>query len=277
MARYVVAVSGGVDSVVLLDMLAQAAEHELIVAHFDHGIRPDSAEDERFVASLAEKYGLPFESRREELGKDASEELARTHRYEFLREVARRHNAQIVTAHHADDAVETVAINLHRGTGWRGVAVLDSDIHRPLLQHHKAELHEHAKQKGLQWREDSTNESDAYLRNRLRKRIKEMSHDEKRQILALRGRQTELKKLVDEEVARLVGPGPNYSRHFFTHIPKQAALECLRFVVQSKLTRPQMERALLAIKTAAPHTTFEAGAGISLRFTTRNFSISLIK
>jgi tRNA(Ile)-lysidine synthase len=114
--KYVVAVSGGVDSVVLLDHLAGHPEYELVVAHFDHGIRDDSREDEAFVRSLAEKYNVPFESKREDLGKQASEELARDRRYAFLRSVAGKHNAQIITAHHADDAVETIAINLLRGT-----------------------------------------------------------------------------------------------------------------------------------------------------------------
>ena len=272
MSRYIVAVSGGVDSVALLDMLARLTDHELIVAHFDHGIRPDSAKDAEFVAELAKGYGVPFETVREELGSQASEELARARRYEFLRQLAAKHNAQIVTAHHADDAVETVAINLKRGTGWRGLAVLDSDIVRPLLDMSKSEIHDYANKHGLTWREDSTNASDAYLRNRIRQTLKTLSEDEKRQILALRQQQLASKKMIDKEVARLVGPGPHYSRYFFTHVPKPVALECLRFATGGKLTRPQLERALLAIKTAAPGSTRQAGVGINLSFTTRNFS-----
>jgi tRNA(Ile)-lysidine synthase len=271
--RYIVAVSGGVDSVALLDMLVRLSDHELIVAHFDHGIRPDSAEDAAFVAELAERYGLKFESRREELGQSASEDLARARRYEFLRGLAAKHNARIVTAHHADDAVETVAINVKRGTGWRGLAALDSDIVRPLLHLHKSDIHEYAKKHQLGWREDSTNKSDAYLRNRLRKLVSTLSDDEKRQLLALRHHQIGSRKVIDKEVARLVGPGPHYSRYFFTHVPKAVAVECLRFVTKARLTRPQLERALLAIKTAGPGSAYEAGSGINLRFTTRNFSL----
>lgn len=273
MTRFIVAVSGGVDSVALLDMLARLSDHELIVAHFDHGIRTDSAEDAKFVSELAKKYSLPFETTREELGETASEELARDRRYAFLRSLADQYNARIVTAHHADDAVETVAINLKRGTGWRGLAALDSDIVRPLLHLHKHEITSYAERHDLSWREDSTNQSDAYLRNRIRKLIKDLPQDEKRQLLGLRHHQIENRKLIDKEVARLVGPGPHYSRYFFTHIPKVVALECLRFVTKAKLTRPQLERALLAIKTASPNSRYEAGAGINLSFTTRNFSL----
>lgn len=273
MSRYIVAVSGGVDSIVLLDMLHRLTDHELIVAHFDHGIRPDSASDAAFVAEKAGNYGLPFETLREELGPNSSEELARDRRYAFLRDVANKHNAQILTAHHADDAVETVAINLKRGTGWRGLVALDSDIIRPLLDMHKAELIDYANRHNLSWREDSTNAEQKYLRNRLRRLIADLSDDEKRQILALRNHQIAARKVIDKEVARLVGPGPNYSRYFFTHLPKSVAIECLRYVFKAKLTRPQLERVLLAIKTAAAGSSYEAGAGISLRFTTRNFSL----
>lgn len=273
MTRFVVAVSGGVDSVALLDMLARLSDHELIVAHFDHGIRPDSAEDALFVAGLAEAYGLPFETSREELGPGASEELARNRRYAFLRDVADTYGARIVTAHHADDAVETVAINVTRGTGWRGLAALDSDIVRPLLHLHKHEIKNYAKKHQLKWREDSTNMDDKYLRNRLRKLVKSLPQDEKRQLLALRHQQLESRRLIDKEVARLVGPGPQYSRYFFTHVPKTVAMECLRFVTRARLTRPQLERMLLAIKTASAGSAYHAGKGINLRFTTRNFSL----
>lgn len=273
MTKYIVAVSGGVDSVALLDMMARLPQHELIVAHFDHGIRPDSADDADFVRRLAEAHGLPFELRREELGPDASEELARMRRYAFLRELADRHDARIVTAHHADDVVETVAINMHRGTGWRGLAVLDSDIARPLLDMTKAQLAEYARQEKLEWREDSTNADTKYLRNRIRQSVKHLSADDKRCILALRHEQAARKKLIKEEVARLVGKGPQYRRYFFTHIPTQVALECLRYITNAKLTRPQLQKALLAIKTAHAGTQTHIGNGLTLYFTSRNFRI----
>src|SRR5690554_6827257 len=101
--KYIVAVSGGVDSMVLLDMMHSRGDAEIIVAHFDHGIREDSAEDAEFVAKAAEGYGYLFESTREELGKNASEALAREKRYAFLRDLAKKYDAQIVTAHHLDD------------------------------------------------------------------------------------------------------------------------------------------------------------------------------
>lgn len=277
MAKYVLAVSGGVDSVVLLDMLSRQPRLDLVVAHFDHGIRDNSAMDANFVAELAGIYKLPFETRREELGKNTSEEVARDRRYAFLKSIAAKHNAKLVTAHHADDVVETIAINLSRGTGWRGLAAMDSDVLRPMTNVTKTEIINYAKHNKLSWREDSTNASDDYLRNRLRHRMAGIDSDIKKQSLSLWTHQKALKKVIDQEVKKLVGEGPNYSRYFFIHINDVVGMECLRQVVDAKLTRPQLLKALHAIKTVMPGKVYHAGGGVQLNFTSRNFTVELIK
>lgn len=271
--KYIVAVSGGVDSMVLLDMMLREGSRELIVAHFDHGIRPDSHLDAEFVRAVAERRGVAFEHRREELGESASEALARDRRYAFLRSVADRHKAKIVTAHHMDDLVETVAINMTRGTGWRGLAVFDADVVRPLIDMEKAELIAYAQKRGVEWREDSTNNSSVYLRNRLRKKTPSLETSQKREIRALHVHQKDLKRSILNEVRGLIGEGPWYSRYFFTHVQSAVAIECLREITQGKLTRPQLARLLHAVKVAKPHSTFEAGEGIRLHFGTRQFSL----
>jgi tRNA(Ile)-lysidine synthase len=97
--KYVLAVSGGVDSMVLLDLLAKQAKGskkigiQLIVAHFNHGIRADSADDELLTAEVTKRYGLPFEVGYGELGTGASEETAREARYKFLEGVKVKHAA----------------------------------------------------------------------------------------------------------------------------------------------------------------------------------------
>ena len=282
---------------VLLDALSKMSKLDLVIAHFDHGIRDDSAGDAVFVGELAEKYGLPFEIKREELGKNVSEEKARIRRYKFLREVAEKYDAKLVTAQHSDDAIETIAINLSRGTGWRGLAAMDSDIIRPLINMTKAEIISYAKKNHLSWREDSTNASDNYLRNRLRHKLENLDDDAKRQILALWSEQKKIKKEIDKEVCRLITQGPTikddslgsaqsqnpndhmveYNRYFFTHIDEASAAECLRQATWALLTRPQIQKALHAIKTAKPHKIYLAGAGVRLKFTSRNFSVELIK
>lgn len=276
--KYVVAVSGGIDSVVLLDMLVKRGEQALIVAHFDHGIRSDSADDARFVEGLAARYDLPFITRREELGKQASEEVARERRYAFLRTVCTQHGGIIVTAHHADDVVETIAINLSRGTGWRGLAVLETKgIYRPLLDKTKQEIRDYALTQKLEWVEDSTNATDTYLRNRLRADIaRQLPAAQKNEIRHLWRRQLELKRLIDDETATYLSHN-EYSRYFMTHIDDQAAIELLRAIVvnrtQCSLPRPQLARALLAIKTARAGAISEIGGKIRLRFTASTFIV----
>ncbi|MEI6054204.1 MAG: tRNA lysidine(34) synthetase TilS [Candidatus Saccharibacteria bacterium] len=276
-ACYIVAVSGGIDSVVLLDMLSKKKNLELVVAHFDHGIRDDSHLDAEFVKNLSIMYNLPFESKREELGREASEEIARDCRYRFLREIAAKYNGIVVTAHHSDDVVETIAINLLRGTGWRGLAVLDSDITRPLTHLTKKEILSYAKKHKLRWRDDSTNASDKYLRNRVRLQTAKMSDDEKLQVLCLWETQKDIKKVVDQEVRSLVGDGPSYSRYFFTHVGEASAIECLRCITGARLTRPQMLKLLFNIKTIKAGKKYTAGGGVKINFTSRNFTVELLK
>jgi tRNA(Ile)-lysidine synthase len=287
--KYIVAVSGGVDSVVLLDMLVNdrlpnvyrpMSTVQLIIAHFDHGIRPGSADDATFVRQLVGDYEVPFETKREVLGANASEELARGRRYAFLREVAKKHDAKIMTAHHADDLVETIAINLTRGTGWRGLAVLDSpDIERPLLGMTKAELITYAKEHKLDWHEDSTNQDTKYLRNDLRQKLTKFD-DGSRELLRLyRQRQVSLRKIVDNESDRLVGASP-YSRHLLISVPDETSVELLRgvFLKEGMVvpTRPQLARALHAIKVLQPGKRYEVADGISLRFTKTNFVVERV-
>lgn len=274
--KYLVAVSGGVDSVVLLDMLVKRQQAELIVAHFDHGIRPDSRGDAEFVERLATLYGVSFVSKREELGKGASEELARARRYAFLREQAKKHKAIIVTAHHKDDLIETITINIYRGTGWRGLAVFGNQaIFRPLLSLTKDDIYEYALKNNLEWVEDSTNRETLYLRNRLRVALSKVSLPNKEKLEALWGEQKELRDEIDKEARELI-QSP-YSRYFFTSIDTPVAVELLRQALladtNKALTRPQLDRALLAIKTAKPASTFQAGGGIALQFTANTFLV----
>jgi tRNA(Ile)-lysidine synthase len=280
--KLLVAVSGGIDSVVLLDMVVRAAKYDITVAHFDHGIRPDSAADARFVEGLAKHYKLPFTGKREELGANASEDQARRARYDFLFQEASKLQATIATAHHLDDMVETIIINIIRGTGWRGLAVLDrAGVVRPLLKYTKAELREYALEHRLEWVEDSTNSSQKFLRNRVRQSIEkdQMLIATKLQLRTLRDMQCNIRRRVETESDFLL-PSPPYSRYFFTAIDTATAYELLRIVVAKEVgtgpTRPQLERALLAIKTAKAHSRYDIGGGVRLMFTMQNFVVETL-
>lgn len=241
---YVIAVSGGVDSIVLLDMLmsdrADAPEEvrglrgsKIVVAHFDHGIRADSHDDLQFVKDLAEYYGLPFESAQGNLGECASEAVARESRYAFLRDVAEKHGAVVVTAHHQDDVLETAIINLMRGTNRRGLTALTStdEIARPLLQVPKLHLLEYARRHNLAWREDSTNADQRYLRNYVRHSVLSRANDlQKQALLAQIARLRELNTQIDAELQGYFEQEPAFpelSRERFFALPTEVAREVI--------------------------------------------------
>ncbi len=244
MKKIVVAVSGGVDSVVLLDFLVHFfrnkngqkwLEENLIVAHFEHGIRgKESQEDCEFVRRLAEKDRLKFEFEHGNLGKNSSEEKARNARYIFLRKIAKRENAIIFTAHHKNDLAETFALNLARGGGWRAVACFDSsDIERPFLRFSKSEILKMAKQQGLVWREDSTNFSQKYTRNRIRKTLN-FSEKDLESVFEIWQRQTELRREIEkitQEILFEIGDGQKFEREFFRTNSDEVCYEILREII----------------------------------------------
>lgn len=169
--HYVVAVSGGVDSMALLDLLAAGAkEHQLALtaAHFNHGWEGDDAYEETVRAALT-RYDLPLEVGQGNTNR--SEAAARAGRYGFLRELKDRLGVDvIITAHHLDDLEETVILNLQRGTGRRGLTPFMSvaDVVRPLVNVRKSELKEYAQQRDLLWCHDSYNDDLKFARNQVR-------------------------------------------------------------------------------------------------------------
>lgn len=277
--KYVLAVSGGVDSVVLLDLMSKT-HHTLVVAHVDHGIREESAADARFVQELAKKYQLPYVGTRFELGPSASEEKARDARYEFLHEQAKTFGATLMTAHHRGDVIETIALNLSRGTGWRGLAAMAGGrVARPLLQMSKEQLIAYALKHRIEWVEDVTNMADTYTRNRLRKKINQMvDNGTKERLLHLRAEQLSLRMSIEREITRFV-PRVN-SRHFLNQIDDSVAEELIGAYIATESsvspTRPQRARALLAVKTAKPGAIHHVTNGVELHFTSRNLYIKVV-
>ncbi len=251
------AVSGGVDSVVLLDLLAGQPHLELIVAHFDHGIREDSSADAALVSQLAQRYGLQVVTERAELGPQASEESARKARYTFLRKVQRDERAHaIITAHHQDDVLETALINMLRGTGWRGLCSLrdTAEVRRPLLAVSKRELIAYAERHHLLWHEDSTNGDRRFLRNRVRHELLPKTDESFRQeLLALIARQTEMRQEIEQLNHILLNQLSlatsdsfiSLDRLRFTSLPNHVAKELLLTAAQ-QLTGRRVEQKMLA-------------------------------
>lgn len=179
--RVVVAVSGGPDSVCLLDILQQlrpVLEVTLVVAHLNHGLRPDVDQQEtRFVASLAAGYHLPFFTEAVAAGfrpgEASLEEKAREARYRFLESVRRQSRAhKIALGHSLDDQAETVLMRLLRGSGPSGLSgippVRDGTVIRPLIEFTRREVLNYLEKRSLRFMTDASNTDPTYLRNRIR-------------------------------------------------------------------------------------------------------------
>lgn len=273
---YVVAVSGGVDSVVLLDLLSKESGGRLIVAHYDHGIRKDSHKDREFVHKLAESCGLPFVFDEGNLGAKASEATAREARYKFLHKVRESAGAKaIVTAHHEDDVVETAILNMLRGTGRKGLASLQDTkmLKRPLLKYTKKQIKDYATKHKLKWREDPTNASPNYLRNRIRAQIvPKLSANQRKQLLSYIERGKQINKELDENIFNYLNLHPSENeldRNMLINLPHKVLLEVLASWLRAhkaKFDRKLLEKLGVAIKTGKPDTHFDIDAKHRLAF-----------
>lgn len=174
---FVLAVSGGVDSMVMLDLFGLFSSAPKVVAYFDHGIRPDTQVEIQLIQAKCNELGLKFIlGGAKVLEMEGNLEAnARKKRYEFL-ESCRPKGGFVVTAHHADDQIETVFMNFLKGSfvsGLAGLARIDSarNLWRPLLDFKKSELIEYANANKIEFIEDYTNESLDFMRNYCRKDI----------------------------------------------------------------------------------------------------------
>lgn len=170
------AISGGVDSVVLGRSLMMLG-YDVAFAHVNHGLRGlESEEDATFVRGLADELGcLYFEHRLSGLPKSNLQEHARNARYDWLLGIAAQTDRKLTTAHNQDDQLETVLMHLGRGTGLRGMMgmlpINELGVLHPLLHHSKEEILDFANLQKWTWREDASNATGKYLRNRVRQQL----------------------------------------------------------------------------------------------------------
>lgn len=214
-----VAVSGGLDSIVLLDVLAhlrQELSFEIVVGHIDHGLRgTTSAHDAAFIQSVASAYGIEaaiycLTSSDLKGGHDEGQEgAAREARLEALQRLADETGAaRIALGHTLDDQAETILHHLARGTGptgLRGMRPVRFPFIRPLLDVSRSDLHAYAAQHGLTWREDASNSDLAYTRNRIRHRLLPELRAINPRINEALGRMADLAAELDEATTFLVG------------------------------------------------------------------------
>ena len=225
----VVGVSGGLDSAVLLDVLAGLGDERhwrLTVAHLNHRLRPTADEDARFVANLAGHYGLRCHGQHRDVTDLAAqtgqsiETAGRMARYDMFTEVAQTVGAACVAvAHHADDNIETVLHRLLRGTHLRGLAGMpirrplgETNIYlvRPLLSCRREDISDYAQRRNLIWREDETNTDTTYRRNFIRHELLPLLRDR-------------MNPRVDDALIRLAGSADQAEQHLDT-LGRQALL-----------------------------------------------------
>ncbi|MBI9040160.1 tRNA lysidine(34) synthetase TilS [Lutibacter sp.] len=179
--KLLIAISGGIDSVVLTHLLRKL-HYSISLAHCNFSLRgKESNKDEEFVKELGEKYNLPtytIKFNTEEFAKEkglSTQMAARELRYTWFEKILAENNLDyIITAHHKDDVIETFLINLTRGTGLdglTGIPEVNGRIVRPMLPFIRQEVLVYATKKKLIWREDGSNSSIKYFRNKIRHKI----------------------------------------------------------------------------------------------------------
>jgi len=179
--KFLIACSGGLDSVVLTHLLSKL-DYSFELAHCNFNLRgKESKEDEQFVAQFAKSIGVKlhtvhFNTKKEINERGGSTQMvARDLRYEWFKELLATKTCEyVLTAHHADDSLETFIINLTRGTGLdglTGIPQINEKTVRPLLAFSRGNILAYAKANMLTWREDSSNADTKYLRNEIRKEI----------------------------------------------------------------------------------------------------------
>lgn len=259
---YVVAVSGGVDSMVLLDILSRNPDLHLVVAHFDHGIRAESEADRKLVQSAAKRYNLPFVFDKVNLGPGASEAEARKARYKFLKSVKAATGANaIITAHHQDDLIETAIINMSRGTNRKGLSSLKSrkGMIRPITHIDKSTLYNYANDSGIIWNEDSTNNDTNYKRNYIRHNVvSQLNPEQRQQLVTMINNISALNNEIDQEVRVFLdeySSGTELNRYAFISLPHAVAIEIMAsWLRQNKIS--DFDKKLLELLTITAKTLY---------------------
>jgi len=296
-----VAVSGGLDSNALAHALLEIAREEclkLSIGHVNHGLRGDESEaDEQAVLQLADDLGVPAFSRRVEPEKLR---VGRSSRYRVLREMAVEGGCQhVATAHNENDQAETVLLRVFRGSGPDGLGGIperssDGVVVRPLLRVSRAEIEAYAAQRGFSWREDRSNRSVAYARNRLRLRwLPGLAEDFNEQLLMAVGNLAEAQRrdsewigaLVEQEAAMRFTPKGCWLRmraEGWDDLPDALARRLARWGLrrcggERDVTRVHLERMLAFLRTARSGTQLELPGGTRLERDLEGFRLGPIE
>lgn len=217
--KILLAISGGVDSMVLLEVMQAAAEKDQLklgVVHVNHQLRLESVEEAVHLKNYCQKQSIPYYSKEWNASEKEknTEARARKFRYDFFAEIMELENyPTLLTAHHSDDQVETVLMKLIRGSALPNLVGIRAkqpfgkgELIRPFLIFPKKKLDQFAKQSGIVYFEDRSNHSDAYMRNRLRHQVVPVLIKENQQFLQHITNFSEQIGLADEIIQSVIRP-----------------------------------------------------------------------
>ena len=281
--EFVLAVSGGRDSIVLLDLAKKLIPGRFVVAHFNHGLREESDTEEQFVKSLSEKYKVECVVGKAEKfnRKENLEAWARTSRYDFLYRIKDSRNIDyIVTAHHKDDLAETVLMRLFQGrasfsTG--GIQKLSDTLFRPMLEISRNDINQYIDKNNLEFVEDSSNKDTARLRNKIRlelipKLISDYNPSIVDSLTLFSTRLKEDEEAIWKQVSDLFDHEKTYKTEFFSSQPmylrwRLLKLEMEKQVGESKVGYKALLRLSEALNTSeGSKKVIELGWGVSCEF-----------
>lgn len=258
------------------DFIQQQSINKVELAYIDHSQRADTNFDIKAVRTISDKYSTTIHISKIDLPKDCSEEQARNLRYLELKRIRLDRGLDyLITAHHADDVIETAIINLSRGTGPKGLSSLrhhKNGTWRPFLINFtqgtfitKEDLEEYAQEHQLSWHEDSTNNSYLYLRNRIRHRLKEqISAPQKQAILKILAKAEQTNQELEEQtkltLKTLSLKGNTYKRLLFMELDMDVKRHIIHSLISDNgydVNRQAVQRAVDFIETAATKKTLQ--------------------
>ena len=221
--KIVLGVSGGPDSISMLNILNELRndkllqiDFDIIVAHINHMIREEAKEDELFVKEFCKRIGVEFYSKSIDVQEIAnnkkigSEEAGRIIRYEFFDEVLEKTNSnKIAIAHNKNDKIETIIMNMLRGSGISGLKgiepIKNNKYIRPLIECERTEIEDYCKEQGIDARIDKTNQENIYTRNKIRNIVIPYIKEEfNPNIISTLNRLSDLVKEEDEYIEKIV-------------------------------------------------------------------------
>lgn len=255
--KLVLGVSGGPDSISMLNILNDIRndnnlhmKFDIIVAHVNHMIREEAIEDEKFVEDFCQKIGVPFYSKSIDVQKIANnkkigtEEAGRNARYEFFDEILEKTNSKkIAIAHNKNDKVETMIMNMLRGSGIAGLKgiepIKNNKYIRPLIECERFEIEQYCKEKNIEARIDRTNFENVYTRNKVRNVvIPYIKQEFNPNIIQTMDRLSELVKEEDEYLENTVKS--KYKELIVEEQEKQLVMDLKGFNKQEKVIKSRL-------------------------------------